>query len=208
MYWLPARILDDLMICRTRAWFTIRRTRGREIPHHRGAKALQEAFLNQLEQACEQAGNVMLFQKEKPVSVKLTCDSNAVGLRGKVDAFLIIHIGGSLRGIALETAQTGAEHVLRRGYILPRLLLYASSLNLSLGLTTVAVYLSLSASGRIRGLMFRGGNVAGFHVKIPPMYNLCRELASIMERETPPKPRGLCFCAECRYRFLCPHMRI
>ena len=221
---LPARILDDLMVCRTRAWFTLTKVVSRKNPYHRGAISRQNEFLEQLEKMFIEIGgdNVLTSGYEWPVEATIYCENLRFRLRGKVDLFLLLNLGGlrgktspMLRGLAVEVAETEVKYILSKQYLLPRLFFYSSALYLDLGVPTASLYIPLTPAGKLKGILLVGsrrnysknyGKNSEF--KIPSFSKLCRSLGLLKDYESPPQPKGMISCHDCLYRNKCPYVRI
>ncbi len=181
-YWFSARILDDLALCRTRAWFSARGLRF-VIPHRGEAERRGKDFVGNLGSALEEASGdgsrILLFLKEP--RLRLVLERNVV-INCRPDAFCLLDLDGRVRGLVVEAAETRASYVWRRRYMIPRLLAYMTSAYLEWEVPIAALYVSLVDGTYMAGLLVTA------HRSCIHRPSWLGELARTVSAEEPPPP--------------------
>lgn len=209
---LPARILDDLMVCRTRAYYAAHPEayKPRRIPDMEDSERRGEQFVR------------VFFSKLKEINrssslneiVKLE-DCNREGkkyylvysdlekeISCKPDAILIINIySKTLRALVLEAAETSTEVILKDKHVIPRILLYMMSSYLYYGVASAGLYVSLSPDSKPPAVLFIQRRTLGGKMVF------LERVKELVEATEPPAPKGNPPCSHCVYASICRFRR-
>ena len=209
-----ARILDDIMVCRARAYYSLhpkefkaRRILDMEESKGRGevfvrmylAPKLKEVSLGTMKGGLEN----VLFKVEdcneegKTYSIVYEGLDREIRCRPDMLAILLVH-RKLPRVLIFEVADTNATTVIRSGHVIPRVMLYMMATYLHYGTPSVGVYVSLSPSSNAPALLFvsRGRDPR----KLLSLLDEVRELQTLSE---PPKPSRKPPCRHCVYATTC-----
>jgi len=211
---LWARILDDLVICRTRAYYSIReRVEGilRGTLHIKvrtsdeSLSAEKNLFLDSLKK--ELLNITILSENELPLEVKV----GRILLRGKSDLYLIANISKVVRGLVIELHETDFNAIKKTWHVLPRLYIYALASYRRYGITPISFSIPLSIAEEF-AIVCLANTTGKFinqakeaQIRLPHLSTLCNELSyiSTLDRAPQPRSKSRAFCKECKYRTIC-----
>lgn len=206
---LPARILDDLAICRTRAYYTLHReqVKQRKLPDMEESKRRGESFVKgflkpALEKHLRGEGLAKLLGEVKVgerLSVwfegmdrPIVCVPDAVALL-KLEK-------NALRCMVFEVADTDAQQVMVSKHLLPRVSLYVLASYYRYGAPSAGVYVSLSPYSDPPALLIKPKSTK-------PLENRLLKVCELAERSDAPEPRGNQYCHHCVYRHMCRYSK-
>jgi len=206
---IPARALDEIEVCRTRAYFILRRARPGELPPDaaRDCPGRERSLAQKLRKELEEVG-VILYSYN---GAEKTAGAHRVSLQAAGAAWMIglrpdyaaaVASEGRAATLVVEAACTNPEEALPR--IAPRLLLYKAWMDSCIGGNALAVYAPLVP----------GQSPVLLAVENPMQAWRCveerlRRLHGIAEAAEPPQPASSQSppCSHCGYRSLCPYAR-
>ncbi len=213
-YSLWARILDDIMICGTRAYYSIHREefRARRMLDMEESERRGEIFVRMyliprlkkmsLETINRNYKNRLLKVEEcneerRVYHIVYEGLDKEIGCRPDMLAILLVH-GKLPRTLVFEVADTDVITVIRNKHVIPRVLLYMMATYLYYGIPSVGVYVSLSPSSNPPALLFlsKGENPG----KLLNLLDKIKELQTLSE---PPKPPEKPPCGHCVYATVC-----
>lgn len=209
---LWARTLDDLIICRTRAYYSIREQSENILhnaPHIRirtsdeSINSKKSLFLNALKQ--ELSRSIILSRSESLLEVKI----NNIILRGKPDLYLVSNINNLIRGLIIELHETDFRTIKKTLHIFPRVYMYALASYIRYGVIPISFSIPLSMTGEFAVMCM--ANIVYHKQKeptylhIPSISTLFSELNFIHTLIRAPQPyaRSKVFCKECKYKNIC-----
>ena len=209
---MPARILDDLVICRTRAYYTAHPEtfRPRRIPDMEDSEKYGEVFVRRyfipkLEELSREVAIHTILRLEDCNYINkeyyLSYDGLNKEIACKPDMVAIVLLRSKIpRTLVFEVAETDAAIVLRRKYVIPRLLLYMLATYLYYGIPSVGIYVSLSPSSSPPAVLFlpKGGVGRG----LTRYLNEIRDLACL---DSIPPPSKRPACSHCVYASICKY---
>lgn len=207
---MPARILDDYVICRTRAYYTAhpesfrpRRILDMEDSERRGKIFVNEHFIPRIRDLSKEGAYHKILKleecdEENKVYYLVYRDlDKTIACKPDLVSIVLLH-DGTLRALVFEVADTDVNIVLRRKYILPRILLYTEATYLYYGIPSVGFYVSLSPRSSPPSII------------LLPKGNSNRKLVRILEGVSKlvsateaPKPSRKPMCSHCVYASIC-----
>jgi len=214
---LWARILDDVTVCRTRAFYTVHhsgfsRADLRE-SHRRGAE-----FVDELLRAIK---DLSTKGTENRILSAISCDKSKtrfyidyVGRNGdqytivcRPDVIIVCGYRGALRTLVIEVGETDIDTVLRYKHVFPRLLLYMLALYLHYGFPSIGTYVPLSS---IQGnssiaLLLAVDSVDSSIKCVRWLHSVLEKVVEICDLEFPPPPSSRPWCCSCIYSRICPY---
>lgn len=207
---LWARTLDDLVICRARAYYSIReRAEGvlRKTPHielrtsNESKNVDKSLFLETLKE--ELSKSLLMSIREPLLKLKI----GNILLRGRPDLYLIVSMKGIFRGFITELHETSFRVIRRTWHIIPRLYTYCLASHQNYGVVPIALSIPLSMEDEfgILCLLNSVNDKDVRHIPLRTMSSLYSELnyISTLERPMYPHAKSRIFCKECKYRDLC-----
>jgi len=210
-YSLPARILDDYMVCRTRAYYTAhteqfraRRILDMEESEKRGNIFVKMYLIPALEKLSSEEGML-----NKLVKVENCNEENRVyyiayedidkEIGCKPDMLAIALLNKKmLRVIVFEVADTDTSTILKTRHVLPRILLYLMATYLHYGVPSVGIYVSLSPKSNPPALLLIPRKKA-----MTKLLTLLERIRELLELEEPPRPPNKLPCGHCVYASIC-----
>lgn len=209
------RTLDDLVICRARAFYSIReQVEGipRGIPHIKirtsddSLRVEKSTILRILK---EELSTVTIISEFEPL---LEARAGSILLRGKPDLYLVVSYRNIMRGLIVELHETDFYALKRTWHILPRLYVYALASHKRYGVTPISFSIPLSMSREFAVMCL--ANTTGSRttnqarespIRVPSISTLYSELNYISSLNEPPQPhfKSKAFCKECKYRTTC-----
>ena len=208
---LPARILDDLLVCKTRAYYTSKRTEYKsrkehdmEISKKHGSAFIKNYLIPKiasLSASEESLNNILTMETEKTINICYQdLDKEIIGV---IDAVIIAKIRSTvLRVIIVEVADTDTNTFLKKKHILPRILIYMSAYYLCYGIIPVGLYISLSPGSDPPALLILSKKI--LNKGLPRLLKKIKELS---EMEEEPEPSGDPPCSHCVYANICKFRR-
>ena len=205
---LSARTLDDLALCRARAFYTIHKEvfSPREVLDMEESKKLGKDFVSSLKHEFSTQSNlnkalntIMLFREEE--RYQLLYEGLSGYITCKPDATLILMLrNGLLRVLVVEVAETDVIAVLSSKHIIPRLVLYMSAIYLHYGIPPAGLYVSLSPASEPPALLFLPrGRVS------KRLISMLEEVKNLIKLERPPLPGKKITCSHCVYLHKCQY---
>lgn len=212
---MPARILDDLAVCRTRAYYSAHRDtyRPRRVPDMKESEKLGKMFSEELKEELENASNVGVGGEllAKPLLVKTEAElrvlyrNSGILINCRPDAVVILGLRKvGLRALAIEVAETDTDTLLKWGHVFPRILLYALATYLHYGVPTAGVYVSLVPLATYENLALLLRPRGGARRRLLRTLDSLAELAELNE---PPPPKDGAPCFHCTYAHICRYRR-
>jgi len=209
---LWARTLDDLVICRTRAYYSIReRIEGviQGTPHIKirtsdESLSVEKSLL--LDLLKKELSSIVILSEIEPV---LEIRVGNILLRGKPDLYLIANINNVVRGLVIELHETDFSALKRTWHILPRLYAYSLATYNRYGIIPISFSIPLSIAEEFAILCLANtideSSKQMGRISLPPISTLCSELSYISSLNNPPQPysKSKIFCKECKYRTVC-----
>ena len=210
-YSLPARILDDYMVCRARAYYTAhaeefrpRRILDMEESEKRGNIFVKMYLIPALERVSSEEGIL-----NKLVKVENCNEENRVyyiayedidkEIDCKPDMLAITLLNSRVfRVIVFEVADTDTSTILKTRHVLPRIILYMMAIYLYYGIPSIGVYVSLSPKSYPPALLLKPRKKA-----VNKLLVFLEEIKRILELEEPPKPSSKPPCGHCVYASIC-----
>lgn len=214
---LPVRILDDLVMCKARAWYGIRERREgiiRRVPHielrtsDESKKVEKSVFLDVLMKELRES--IILGEREPRLRTKV---GNIV-LKGKPDLYLVVNLNGYIRGLIIDLQETSFDSLTKTWHIIPRLYTYVLASHMKYGVTPIAFSIPLSMAEEFAILCLSKTNgVSEAHttsLHLSTIITLYSELNYLSILAKPPRPstKSRIFCNECRYRAECEYRLI
>lgn len=207
---MPARILDDIMVCGTRAYYTAHyeRYRARGIVDMKDSEIRGRAFVEHLQRALEGAGakdmsnDVVEFWDNR--AYYLAYDGLEKEIACKPDATIILLLGKRmLKGIAIEAADTDVNTVLREKHLVPRLLLYMAAIYLYYGVPSATLYVSLSPLSKPPAALFLVKDRSKQRKEAARIGVYLDWVRELLQSEKPPTPKRNPICSHCVYAHIC-----
>lgn len=206
---LPARILDDYMVCKARAYYTAhpelfkpRRVPDMEDSEKRGRAFVRNYLIPKMRELLNNAttGKVLLFVdfNEARVAYYLAYKDLEKEIVCKPDLVSIVLLrGGLLRALVFEVGDTDVDAVLRRRHVIPRILLYMVSVYLYHGVPPAGFYVSLSpkSSPPSLAIVSISGRVG--------LSKILENVSKLISAPEIPKPAGKPTCSHCVYTPIC-----
>jgi len=218
---LPARILDDFMICRTRAYYTAhpelfksRRIVDMEESEKRGEVFIRRYFIPKIRKLVDKAveknykheilkledcnkENKKYYLIYKGLEKEIACKPDMVAI--------ISFYGKFLRTLVFEVAETDTHTVLRRKHVIPRILLYIIATYLHYGIPSVGFYISLSPKSSPPTIVFipKGGKQQKGTTRIRKLIQILEDIRNLVLATDVPKPNRNPICSHCVYRPIC-----
>ena len=211
---LPARILDDYMICRTRAYYTAhpelfkpRKIVDMEDSEERGRVFIKRCLIPKLREYSESEigrkyRNEILKLEDcneinKKYYLKYEKLEKEIGCKPDMVAIILLR-NKLLRLLVFEIAETDTQTVLNKKHVMPRILLYMVATYLHYGVPSVGFYISLSLKSSPPALLFvsKGKLARGLSKKL-------EEIRKLVSLENPPKPTKKPICSHCVYTSTC-----
>ena len=208
---LPARILDDYMICRTRAYYTAhpesfkpRRILDMEESRKHGEVFIRSYLIPEIRKLTENTvgkshkHEVMKLEESKKyyliykgLEKEITCKPDMV--------VIILFHGKLLRILVLEAAETDSHTVLRKKHIIPRILLYMIATYLHYGIPSAGLYISLSpkSSPPVIALIPRRT------MRTRKLVQILKDIRDLVISKEIPKPSKNPICSHCVYKSIC-----
>lgn len=207
-YSLPARILDDLMICRTRAFFTShrrkyvsRRIADMEDSEKRGESFIKSYLFSRLKSPETEELNQILRADVKK-EYYIVYGDPGMELICEPDAALVIKIYSrilrAIRAIVVEVSDTDSNIILARRHVIPRILLYMAATYLHYGVASAGLYVSLSPKSDPPAVLFIQKRTGGRELT-----KMLDRVIELLEASQPPAPRGEPPCNHCVYAGIC-----
>jgi hypothetical protein len=210
---LPARILDDYMICIARAWFTAHpeMRKPRKMPDMEDSGELGRVFISKylipkLEEYSKTAGGkygnelvsiIDCNEENRIYYLKYEGLNKEIGCKPDMVAIILLR-KKLLRLLVFEVAETDTLVILCRRHVIPRLLLYMVATYLHYGIPSTSLYVSLSPSSSPPALLLVSrGRLA------KKMHSVLEEISKIALLDTPPKPSKEPVCSHCVYASTC-----
>ena len=211
---LWARTLDDLVICKARAYYNIReRVEGifRGAPHIRirtSDESLNIEKSSLIDLLRRELTDIAILSKVEPI---LETRVGSVILRGRPDLYLMANIGKVIRGLIIELHETDFNAIKKTWHVLPRLYVYALASYMRYGITPISFSIPLSIGEKLAVLCLANttgklaNQVKEIRIGLPHISTLLSELSYISTLDRPPRPysKSKIFCKECRYRTIC-----
>ncbi len=209
---MPARILDDFMVCRTRAYCAAHpeRYRARGVPDMKLSERRGREFIRLLfEELGSQRGwnavlrKVSCNEEGRRYSVAFADPERELELTCVPDGVVIVLLkSGAIRSLVLEVADTDCATVIGRRYLLPRLILYMIATYLEYGAISAGLYVSLAPLSTPPALLLVGREGATAR----PVESLLSRVAELAERDDPPPPSSeRPPCGHCVYTPICAY---
>ena len=206
---LPARILDDYMVCRTRAYYTAhpelfkpRRIPDMEDSEQRGRVFVSRHLIPSMQRVSAEAFPCRILKLEdcneesrtyylayKDLDKEIACRPDMVSI--------VLLRGNFLRALVFEVGDTDVDTVLRKRHVIPRILFYMVAAYLHYGAPPIGFYVSLSPKSPYPAIALvskRG------RVKLSRLLKEIGKLASLAEA---PTPAGDPACSHCVYTPIC-----
>lgn len=210
---MPARILDDYMICIARAWFTAHpeMRKPRKMPDMEDSGELGRVFISKylipkLEEYSRTAGGkygnelvsiIDCNEENRIYYLKYEGLNKEIGCKPDMVAIILLR-KKLLRLLVFEVAETDTLVILCRRHVIPRLLLYMVATYLHYGIPSTSLYVSLSPSSSPPALLLvPRGRLA------KKMHSVLEEIRKIALLDTPPKPSKEPVCSHCVYASTC-----
>lgn len=205
----PARALDEVEVCRTRAYFILQRVRQGELPPDAALDCPRQErnLAKQLERRLEETGVILYSYNgtEKNTGVHRASLQAAgatwlIGLRP--DYAAAVASEGRAAALVVEAACTSPEEALPR--ITPRLLLYKAWMDNCIGGNALAIYAPL-VPGETPVLLSVTNPLRAWRC----VEERLRQLHGIASAPEPPRPASNQNppCSHCGYRSICPYTR-
>jgi len=209
---LPARILDDLKICRTRAYYTAHsetyraaKMKDMEESEELGKLFIEEELLPKLNELDSEGfinEVINMFSEDRGLpSLNVVYAGIDRVIKCKPDALLLLSVGLNIHKITalnIEVSETNTQTLLTKKHVIPRLVLYMASTTLYYGVPSASLYISLSPSSKPPAILFI--NIKGNLVQVE---RLLDEVKELLDMEEPPKPFRITYCHHCVYSRVC-----
>jgi len=208
---LWARTLDALIICKTRAWYSIKRQKEgiiKPVPHIeiRTSEESKNIEKNELIRNLIKGFSGCLLKEIEPL-YKIRIGN--VVLRGRPDLYLMSKVGNVIRGIIIEIGESSFSSIKRTWHTLPRLYIYGLSTFKQYGIPHISFYIPLSMGREFAVLALVNSRLesGGKPTRIPHMTRLIEEINQLSELAEPPAPYTMSrlFCNECEFKTICRH---
>jgi len=206
---LPARILDDYMVCRARAYYTAhpesfrpRRIPDMEDSERRGRLFVSKYFIPKIRELSKEAYHEVLKlegcdEENKVYHLVYKNLDKAITCKPDLVSIVLLH-GGIPRTLIFEVGDTGVDVVLRRKHVLPRILMYIVATYLYYGIPSVGFYVSLSPRSSPPSIILspRGSSNR-------KLAYILEEVSKLVSATEPPKPSRRPICSHCVYVSIC-----
>jgi len=207
---LPARILDDFMICRTRAYYTAhpelfkpRRILDMEDSEKRGETFVRRYFIPKIRELMEEitAHKILKLEdcNEEDKKYYLVYKGLDKEIACKPDMVVItLFYGKLLRTLVFEVADTDTNTVLKRKHIIPRILLYIIATYLHYGIPSIGFYVSLSPKSSPPSIVFIPKGSSSRR-----LIRILEDIRKLISATEIPKPSRKPICSHCIYSSIC-----